>query len=203
MNQGLLRLLFMQRGRSTALPGELQLARRCEAPQLSLPFRTLLPGGVRLTGATLFWLVCAAVYVYLESLGGSAAALFYYVLLLHTHKLYLSLGHSAALQLALIVHAISWFAQVVVGHALIEKRRPALLESLVSSLLLAPFFVVLEVACASFQYLWHRFSCSDSAARFVCSRPRLQARASRKAACRNTPRAGQAPCTRQVRHRGH
>ena len=108
-----------------------------------------------LTAATLFWCCCAAVYVYLEPLGGCAAAVFYYLLLFHTHELYLSFGHSAALQLALIVHAISWFAQVVVGHALIEKRRPALLQSLLPSLLLAPFFVVLEVACASCQYLRH------------------------------------------------
>ena len=101
------------------------------------------------TAAALFWFACAAVYVYLDSLGGLAAGLFYYVLLLHTHKLYLSLGQSDALQLALIVHVISWFAQVVVGHALIEKRRPALLSSLFASLILAPLFVVLEVACAS------------------------------------------------------
>ena len=111
--------------------------------------RLSLPVGVPLDGATLFWLVCASVYVYLETLGGCSAAVFYCALLFHTHRLYLSLGQSAALQLALVVHVASWFAQVVVGHALIEKRRPALLDSLLPSLLLAPFFVVLEVACAS------------------------------------------------------
>ena len=162
------------------------------------PPRLLLPGGVPLTGATLFWFVCAAIYVYLESFVGSAAALFYYGLLLHTHRRYFALGQSAALQLAMIVHAVSWFAQVVVGHALIEKRRPALLSSLFSSLLLAPMLVVLEVACAPCQYLP---PCPAlTLPRVVCSRPRLQPRSARQAGSLNTTRAGQAPRKRQVSH---
>jgi uncharacterized membrane protein YGL010W len=96
------------------------------------------------TGATLFWLFCALVYLYLETPVGLSASLFYFALLKHTERVYSALGQSAALQLALAVHLVSWFMQVVIGHALIERRRPALVDSLVSSLILAPLFVVLE-----------------------------------------------------------
>ena len=83
-------------------------------------------------------------YVYLETPGGFGAAVFYYGLLEHTKYVYSAFGQSVALQVALAVHAASWFMQVVIGHALIEKRRPALMDSLASSLILAPLFVVLE-----------------------------------------------------------
>lgn len=43
------------------------------------------------------------------------------------------------------VHIFSWFAQVHLGHIVYEKRKPALLDSLLQSLILAPLFVWFEV----------------------------------------------------------
>jgi len=45
---------------------------------------------------------------------------------------------------ALGVHVISWIVQFI-GHGVFEGRKPALLDSLFQSLVLAPFFVWVEV----------------------------------------------------------
>jgi len=46
---------------------------------------------------------------------------------------------------ATIIHILSWFFQVSVGHYIFEKRKPALLDSLFQSTILAPLFVYYEV----------------------------------------------------------
>jgi uncharacterized membrane protein YGL010W len=94
-------------------------------------------------GGTLLWLLCSAQYVFLEPLAGAVASLFYLALLAHAQHLYATSVHS--LHLALAAHLVGWVAQVAIGHALLEKRRPALMTSLFSSLILAPCFVVNEV----------------------------------------------------------
>lgn len=48
---------------------------------------------------------------------------------------------------ALGVHVVCWLAQFY-GHAVYEKRAPALFDNLLQALVLAPFFVVFEVAFA-------------------------------------------------------
>ncbi|KAK2466449.1 hypothetical protein APHAL10511_002091 [Amanita phalloides] len=45
---------------------------------------------------------------------------------------------------AAILHGVSWIAQFL-GHGLAEKRAPALLDNLLGAVVLAPFFVHLEV----------------------------------------------------------
>jgi len=50
-----------------------------------------------------------------------------------------------ACMLALGLHVLSWVIQVAVGHAMFEKRKPALLDSFVQSFALAPLFVWMEV----------------------------------------------------------
>jgi uncharacterized membrane protein YGL010W len=45
---------------------------------------------------------------------------------------------------ALYIHVASWIAQFI-GHGAFEHRAPALLDSLVQALVLAPFFAVFEV----------------------------------------------------------
>lgn len=45
----------------------------------------------------------------------------------------------------LLVHFVSWSAQFY-GHAVYERRAPALLDSLHQALVMAPFFVGLEIA---------------------------------------------------------
>ena len=96
------------------------------------------------TTAFILWGAYAALYVILEPVAGAAASGLYCLLLLHAQRFAASAAHP--LLVAGGVHASSWFFQVAIGHALIEKRRPALLDSLVPSLALAPLFVVMEVA---------------------------------------------------------
>ncbi|KDQ64926.1 hypothetical protein JAAARDRAFT_146176 [Jaapia argillacea MUCL 33604] len=45
---------------------------------------------------------------------------------------------------AMILHGISWVAQFL-GHGVAEKRAPALIDNLVGAVVLAPFFVHLEL----------------------------------------------------------
>ncbi|KZP24617.1 DUF962-domain-containing protein [Athelia psychrophila] len=51
---------------------------------------------------------------------------------------------SNAMAVAGGVHALSWIAQFI-GHGVAEKRAPALLDNVVGAVVLAPFFVHLEV----------------------------------------------------------
>ncbi|KAG6907835.1 hypothetical protein DXG01_007217 [Tephrocybe rancida] len=48
---------------------------------------------------------------------------------------------------AAMIHGVSWIAQFL-GHGLAEKRAPALLDNLVGAVVLAPFFVHLEILFA-------------------------------------------------------
>ncbi|KAI0722156.1 DUF962-domain-containing protein [Cerioporus squamosus] len=81
---------------------------------------------------------------------------YYYVLeptaaLLYTPQMILTLLTSAAyahkpdsFKPALLIHIASWVAQFA-GHFLAEGRSPALLDNLLGALVLAPFFVHLEI----------------------------------------------------------
>lgn len=53
--------------------------------------------------------------------------------------------HDFANKAAMIVFVTGWVAQFA-GHGVFEKRAPALFDSLVQALVLAPFFVVFEMA---------------------------------------------------------
>lgn len=77
-----------------------------------------------------------------------AAGLTYFVYWIKSK--YLSLPAEGQLQLikyAIGVHVVCWLAQFY-GHAVHEKRAPALFDNLLQALVLAPFFVVYEVAFA-------------------------------------------------------
>lgn len=72
----------------------------------------------------------------------------------YTHivrSIYLHLGpHSPIsqtqfVQIAVGVHIVCWLAQFY-GHAFYERRAPALVDNLLQALVLAPFFVVYEIA---------------------------------------------------------
>ncbi|KAK7061501.1 hypothetical protein R3P38DRAFT_2829873 [Favolaschia claudopus] len=74
--------------------------------------------------------------------------------LLYTPQLVLSLltataySHTAGhVQQAVFLHAVSWVAQFL-GHGVAEKRAPALLDNLIGAVVLAPFFVHLEILFA-------------------------------------------------------
>jgi uncharacterized membrane protein YGL010W len=53
-----------------------------------------------------------------------------------------------AWQWALGIHILSWFLQIVPGHAILEGRRPALVDSFWQAIATAPLFVFLEVLFA-------------------------------------------------------
>eukprot|EP00899_Mesostigma_viride_P014259 jgi/Mesvir1/22834/Mv20094-RA.1 len=55
------------------------------------------------------------------------------------------------LKVALAVHVLCWLGQFL-GHAIFERRRPALVSNFAQAFLLAPIFVVLEVLMAVFGY---------------------------------------------------
>lgn len=63
---------------------------------------------------------------------------------LHSNEFTL-VSQSQFVQLAISVHIICWLAQFY-GHAVHEKRAPALADNLLQAVVLAPFFVVFEVA---------------------------------------------------------
>lgn len=44
-----------------------------------------------------------------------------------------------------MVHVFSWWAQVAIGHAKFEGRKPALLDSVAQAFALAPLFVWFEL----------------------------------------------------------
>ncbi|KAJ7047656.1 hypothetical protein C8F04DRAFT_1286241 [Mycena alexandri] len=74
--------------------------------------------------------------------------------LLYTPQMVLSLltataysRSSAHITQAMILHGVSWIAQFL-GHGLAEKRAPALLDNLLGAVVLAPFFVHLEILFA-------------------------------------------------------
>jgi uncharacterized membrane protein YGL010W len=50
-----------------------------------------------------------------------------------------------AWQLAIGLHVFAWYMQIHPGHGIFERRKPALMDSLVQAFALAPLFVHLEV----------------------------------------------------------
>ncbi|MES1910022.1 MAG: hypothetical protein MHM6MM_002688 [Cercozoa sp. M6MM] len=51
-----------------------------------------------------------------------------------------------AMSICAFLHILSWVLQVQVGHVMLEKRKPALMDSFMQSFVTAPLFVALEVA---------------------------------------------------------
>lgn len=77
-----------------------------------------------------------------------AAGLTYFVHWIKTK--YLAMSADEQLQFikyAIGIHVVCWLAQFY-GHAVHERRAPALFDNLLQALVLAPFFVVYEVAFA-------------------------------------------------------
>ncbi|TNY24454.1 DUF962 domain protein [Rhodotorula diobovata] len=88
----------------------------------------------------------AAYFVALEPVAG----LLYAPILLafgHYSNVLYSAHHDEAMRYATVAHVASWIAQFV-GHGAFEGRAPALLDSLLQSVVLAVFFVFLEVLFA-------------------------------------------------------
>lgn len=92
---------------------------------------------------TIATLLYAAIYILMEPVAGGILAPF--LLAGTAFSKYLTSEYGAtANQWGLGIFVASWVAQFV-GHAAFEGRAPALLENLVQAIILAPFFVWMEV----------------------------------------------------------
>jgi uncharacterized membrane protein YGL010W len=91
-------------------------------------------------------------YVYLEPVSGSSCAIFIIGLSLAAKwfvaledktgpKAVARLPKGTAWKVALVVHIMSWLAQILIGHEHFEGRKPALLDSFFQSLVMATLFV--------------------------------------------------------------
>lgn len=92
---------------------------------------------------------------------------------------YLNLGPDSIIdqsqftKIALAVHVVCWLAQFY-GHAVHEKRAPALMDNLLQALVLAPFFVVFEVAFALGYKLDIKKNMDNKAGKLVMEMNRLE-----------------------------
>lgn len=103
------------------------------------------------------WVAYALFFIFLEPFVGSLAALFYLVLWFTADRLFVvptmkqgpkgvaTMSKSYAFGVAIAAQVLGWGMQVAVGHAIFERRKPALLDSLFQAFSLAPLFVVYEV----------------------------------------------------------
>jgi len=93
----------------------------------------------------------AMYYVALDAKVGSGAALYLYALFraVEPFKQWTVTSKYAmgedAWKVALALHIFAWYMQIHPGHAVFEKRKPALLDSFAQSILMAPLFVLYEV----------------------------------------------------------
>lgn len=104
-----------------------------------------------LTVGVVFSWIYGLYYVLLDWQLGVPAFLFL-TIFAYTQKIYyLELGPTSLLlapqykKLAIVAHIVCWLAQFY-GHAFYEKRAPALFDNLLQAVVLAPFFVVYEIA---------------------------------------------------------
>lgn len=86
----------------------------------------------------------SAYYIVLEWFAGLTWALFVALPLYLTANIFHQhMAHAWAWALGMFV--LSWYMQIHPGHLVLEKRKPALLDSFFQSLVLAPLFVWLEL----------------------------------------------------------
>lgn len=82
--------------------------------------------------------------------GGVASCLIFFCLFC-AQALFQILGGDVAWKVGAAIQLVSWISQFV-GHGIFEKRSPALVDNLFQALLMAPFFVLLEVLESVFGY---------------------------------------------------
>jgi len=104
-----------------------------------------------LTFATLMYLAYASYYLYLDIYCGGIFSFVLALLYLQAsssvqkEKLAGSKYHGTKMwKIAFVLHAIAWYMQIHPGHAIFEKVKPALLDSLGQSFGVAPLFAFLE-----------------------------------------------------------
>ncbi|XP_072990620.1 2-hydroxy-palmitic acid dioxygenase MPO1-like [Typha latifolia] len=109
-----------------------------------LPFGVCNGDGVVLNLGFVFALVFAVFYVFMDQKAGSLAAVLCIACWVSSDCLAARLGFSLSWKVVLASQLFCWSGQFL-GHALYEKRAPALLDNLPQALMMAPFFVLLEL----------------------------------------------------------
>ncbi|KAJ2458515.1 hypothetical protein GGI02_005999, partial [Coemansia sp. RSA 2322] len=105
-----------------------------------------LPGPAPLANITTLVMVgFVAFYVALEQVAGLLTVPIIYAFLVTSQRLVLESPSGIKIVLALSI--VGWIAQFV-GHGVFERRAPALLDNLLQALVMAPFFVFLELLFA-------------------------------------------------------
>lgn len=99
----------------------------------------------------LFALLYGLFYFLMDIKAGSLAALLCLLCWVGSDLLAAQLGFSLAWKVVLAAQLFCWTGQFI-GHGVFEKRAPALLDNLSQALLMAPFFVLLEVLQSFFGY---------------------------------------------------
>ncbi|PQP93127.1 putative endoplasmic reticulum membrane protein C16E8.02 [Prunus yedoensis var. nudiflora] len=110
-----------------------------------------LSHGFLLNFGFVFTVIYALFYVCLDKKAGSLAALLCVLCWVGASLLAGRLGFSLAWKVVLAAQLFCWTGQFI-GHAVFEKRAPALLDNLVQAFLMAPYFVLLEVLQTAFGY---------------------------------------------------
>ena len=97
-------------------------------------------------------LIYSIFYVYLDPIAGGLWALLVATPLAWSASLFAAQPHIVVLGtpcstsfIALVIHVFSWYMQIHPGHAVFEKRKPALMDSLIQAFALAPLFVFYEL----------------------------------------------------------
>ena len=90
-------------------------------------------------------LLYSVYYTWLDVGGGLSWALFVGAPLFVGACLFREILGAEAWRPALAAHFLGWYMQLHPGHAIFEKRKPALMDGLVQSFATAPLFVWLEV----------------------------------------------------------
>ena len=96
-----------------------------------------------LNGAFILISIYVVLYIAMDPLTGSLWTLLVGIPLWATANAFGACVENAWMW-ALGTHVLGWFMQIFFGHKLAEKRKPALMDSFIQSLLLAPLFVFYE-----------------------------------------------------------
>lgn len=112
------------------------------SPALPLPDAMQIPNLPANVG-TIACYVYASFYVLLEPVAGAMLAPILIGCTAVSNHLTSTYG-APVYHWAIAIHIFSWIAQFV-GHGVYEGRAPALLDNLVQAILLAPFFVWMEI----------------------------------------------------------
>ncbi|MCJ1378431.1 hypothetical protein MMC17_001529 [Xylographa soralifera] len=92
---------------------------------------------------TIATIIFSSFYIMMEPVAGGLLTPLLFVWTAYANHLTSTYG-STANYAAVALHISSWIAQFI-GHGVFEGRKPALLDNAIQAILLAPFFVWMEI----------------------------------------------------------